>query len=91
MNDRTLIPDTREHTARGTRRYIPDRPEFARIARLACLCIAIFDGAHLVYRSNHAPTWFDVPFLLVRNFRVDPNYQELDVESHLAAELGLDC
>ena len=57
LDDRERVPPVRRDHRSGQR----DR---VRAMVLALLCIAVFNGAHIVYRASHALDWYDIRMLL---------------------------
>ena len=91
MHSRNRISAARASNASDRFRVVRKRPDRARIVFFTCLCIAIFDAAHLVYRTNQAPAWFDFRFLIADSIPVNRAYPEPGYKILDPTDLGLDC
>ncbi len=91
MQPRSLISDSPGRDAATFLGGIPDRRAWTRSVWLACVCIAIFNGAHLAYRSSHAPDWFDVRLQLAENPDADSTPSHLGRKIHDTHEFDLSC
>ena len=64
MAERTPSLDDRERIPPVRRDHRSSQRDRVRALLLAILCIAVFNGAHLVYRASHALDWYDIRMLL---------------------------